>query len=288
MDAAQALAELTELSSQIERAVVLDADGSVLALHARGCGRCRGARASRALELARRSAELRSPPQDGHTRRGRARRGRALRPPRGGRTIAATTGPSPTVGLVVYDLRRACSGSSEPEKPKRRRPAREPEGGATSEKAPPARGPRRARDLGLAVARRRPSAPGACRRLVRGRLVGRARAGLGRRSSASPPSPVPCLAPMTRRGAWARSSSSGRCWRATSSSAPGGAPPGTSTSTASRPSRRSCAPSATRLARGRERVRAGGGPARRAGSRRGRVGRFGIAGVRAALHHRAR
>ncbi len=42
-----------------------------------------------------------------------------------GRTIAATTGPSPTSGLVAYDLRTCLQGIDE-EKPKRRRATKKP------------------------------------------------------------------------------------------------------------------------------------------------------------------
>ena len=38
----------------------------------------------------------------------------------GGRTIAAVTGPQPTAGLVVYDLRTCLERITEPDKPKRR------------------------------------------------------------------------------------------------------------------------------------------------------------------------
>ena len=41
-----------------------------------------------------------------------------------GRTIAAVTGPQPTAGLVVYDLRTCLQRISEPDKPKRRRAAK--------------------------------------------------------------------------------------------------------------------------------------------------------------------
>ena len=44
----------------------------------------------------------------------------------GGRTIAATTGPEPTTGLVVYDL-RTCLQSIEEAKPKRQRKPKEPD-----------------------------------------------------------------------------------------------------------------------------------------------------------------
>ena len=43
----------------------------------------------------------------------------------GGRTIAATTGPAPTAGLVLYDLRtclrQLADGESDPPKKRRRR-----------------------------------------------------------------------------------------------------------------------------------------------------------------------
>ena len=43
----------------------------------------------------------------------------------GGRTVAATTGPSPTSGLVVYDLRTCAAGDRHPE-PKKKRATRKP------------------------------------------------------------------------------------------------------------------------------------------------------------------
>ena len=118
MDAAQALADLTEISSQIEAAVVLDSDGSTLAstLDApRGpefaqvvqellaaVGRAAG---SEAGELAQ--AEIAT--ADGSVFLVRDEQ----------RTIAATTGPEPTVGLVFYDL-KSCLRSFAEEKPKPR------------------------------------------------------------------------------------------------------------------------------------------------------------------------
>ena len=49
----------------------------------------------------------------------------------GGRTITATTGPHPTTGLVVYDLRTCLHRIDEQPKPKRKREARKaPEGTA--------------------------------------------------------------------------------------------------------------------------------------------------------------
>ena len=104
MDAAQALADLTEVSSQIEGAVFAQADGTLLA-STFPAGR--GERvAATAVELLR--AAEGSP----------AAAGRALTHVvatlatgavfvvRGGeRLVAAVTGRDPTVGLVVYDLK---------------------------------------------------------------------------------------------------------------------------------------------------------------------------------------
>lgn len=119
MDAAQALHELGELSSQVERAVLLDADGSPVAtlpadVPAEGLVRAAldaiaAAGELHASEVTSVEVEL----DDGGLF--------VLREE--GRTIAATTGPDPTAGLVVYDL-RTCLRRIEAPKPKRRRAAR--------------------------------------------------------------------------------------------------------------------------------------------------------------------
>ena len=81
--AAAALADLVEISSQIEAAVLLGADGSVMASTLDG-----------SVFVVR----------DGE------------------RLIAAITGPEPTVGLVFYDLKAALRQSAEvPDAPKPRR-----------------------------------------------------------------------------------------------------------------------------------------------------------------------
>ena len=122
MDAAQALAELAELSSQVERAVVLDAQGEVLgsteadrpdagqslAQVARDLVEAAGAFHASAGEVVRAEVELEE--------------GGLFVLSEGGRTIAATTGPGPTAGLVAYDL-RTCLHAIET-KPKRRRASR--------------------------------------------------------------------------------------------------------------------------------------------------------------------
>jgi predicted regulator of Ras-like GTPase activity (Roadblock/LC7/MglB family) len=118
MDAAQALAELTELSSQVERAVIIEDGGAILAatdddpvaaetLAGAAAALVAGAGElhATAVDVARVEVEL----EDGGLF--------VLR--EGGRTIAATTGPGPTSGLVVYDLRTCLNGITA--KPKRRR-----------------------------------------------------------------------------------------------------------------------------------------------------------------------
>lgn len=121
MEAAQALAELRELSSQVERAVVLEVGGEVLAATDED--------SVAAQELAGAAQALVAAAGGLHATAGDVTRVEvelaggglfALR--EGGRTIAATTGPSPTGGLVVYDL-RTCLHAIDA-KPKRRRAPR--------------------------------------------------------------------------------------------------------------------------------------------------------------------
>jgi len=121
VEAAQALAELTELSSQVERAVVLRGDGSVLAstgddATAESLGRS-------ALELVAAAFELRSTPEEVTRVEVELADGAVFVLCEGGRTIAATTGPQPTAGLVVYDL-RTCLESIDEAKPRRQRKPR--------------------------------------------------------------------------------------------------------------------------------------------------------------------
>jgi len=119
MDVAQALSELTELSSQVERAVVLDADGSVLGSTLDNAAAAEPL-AEAARELLAAAGELR-PSGDEVTRAEVELSEGALFVLReGGRTIAATTGPKPTAGLVAYDLRTCLHRVSEAEKPKRK------------------------------------------------------------------------------------------------------------------------------------------------------------------------
>jgi hypothetical protein len=124
VEAAQALAELKELSSQVERAVVLRGDGSVLA--ATDDGPTTEFLAKAALDLVAAAFELRSSPEAVTRVEVELDSGAVFVLSEGGRTIAATTGPQPTSGLVVYDL-RTCLHSIEETKPKRQRKPKDPE-----------------------------------------------------------------------------------------------------------------------------------------------------------------
>ena len=106
MDAAQALADLTEISSQIEAAVLAGKDGSVIASTFR--------QERKGEELANAASELVSAAEDG---RGEAMKQELVQiqaaTPRGSlfvvqderHLVAAITGTKPTVGLVFYDLK---------------------------------------------------------------------------------------------------------------------------------------------------------------------------------------
>jgi len=125
MDAAQALSDLTEISSQIEAAVVLDADGSTMASTLDD---------ARSLELARTAQELLAA-----VRRVPGGEGKELAQLEvatadgsvfvvrdGERAIAATTGSEPTVGLVFYDLKSCLRSIAAEETPRPKRPPRKP------------------------------------------------------------------------------------------------------------------------------------------------------------------
>ena len=117
MDAQQALADLTEISSQIRAAVLLDSKG---ALAASTLGD------DQAKRMAEAAGELLSALE--RTRPGlgsgtlvqlevATHEGSVFVVRDQGRVIAATTSPEPTVGLVFYDLKR-CLRSATEGKPK--------------------------------------------------------------------------------------------------------------------------------------------------------------------------
>jgi predicted regulator of Ras-like GTPase activity (Roadblock/LC7/MglB family) len=134
VDGAQALSDLTEISSQIQAAIVLDADGSTLATTLDE---------QRAPELAQAVQELLAAVNQASGDEGGELAQAEIATGDGSvflvrdeqRTIAATTGPEPTVGLVFYDLKSCLRGFSEQKpkpKPRARKPKNEDEGDASA------------------------------------------------------------------------------------------------------------------------------------------------------------
>jgi predicted regulator of Ras-like GTPase activity (Roadblock/LC7/MglB family) len=112
MDAAQAIGDLTEISPQVQRVVALAADGSVL-----GSNLANEAEVARLAEGAVRlveAAEAMRP--DIQQLEAATVDGSVFVVRDGERTIAATTTPEPTVGLVFYDL-KTCLRSIDDPKP---------------------------------------------------------------------------------------------------------------------------------------------------------------------------
>jgi predicted regulator of Ras-like GTPase activity (Roadblock/LC7/MglB family) len=125
MDATQALADLTEISSQIHSAVILDGDGNVVA--------STFADEERARRVADKARELLAAAEEVPGGAGRSLAQLEAATLEGSvfvvrdddRAIAATTSPEPTVGLVFYDLKSCLRGAAGEEKP-RPRPKRKP------------------------------------------------------------------------------------------------------------------------------------------------------------------
>ena len=124
MDAASALADLTEISSQVEAAVVVDEQGAVLASTL--------ADETGTERLARAGIELLEAAGSAFGREGRAvsrlevalREGSVFALTEGGLAIVARTSPSPSSGLVLYDLGTCLRAVAESRaKPNRRRRA---------------------------------------------------------------------------------------------------------------------------------------------------------------------
>ena len=123
MDAANALADLTEISSQVETAVVLDDAGAVVASTIDD--------AERSARLARAAVDLLGAADKRFESGGRAltqleaalREGSVFVAREEGRSIVATTSPEPTSGLVFYDL-KTCLRSLADSKPKATRKRR--------------------------------------------------------------------------------------------------------------------------------------------------------------------
>ena len=150
MDAQQALADLTEISSQIRAAVIFDEQGKVAGSTLDD--------ASRAEALAKSAAELLAV-ADGVKGDGAelaqleaaTSEGSVFVVRQGPTRIAATTGADPTVGLVFYDLKSALrtletKEDAKPKRPAEKRPVRtsgpgegdsgEPGGSPATKRAP--------------------------------------------------------------------------------------------------------------------------------------------------------
>ena len=125
MDAAQALADLTEISSQIEAAGLFDAGGAVEGSTLGDDAAAKGL-ADAAVQLLAEADRLRGEEAAVTQLQVSLADGCVFVVRDGDRRIAGTTVPSPTVGLVFYDLKSAlrdsapAGGDAGPEKPKRR------------------------------------------------------------------------------------------------------------------------------------------------------------------------
>jgi predicted regulator of Ras-like GTPase activity (Roadblock/LC7/MglB family) len=124
VDAAQALADLTEISSQIQAAVLFDENGAV-------AGSTLGDEAA-AHDLAGAARELLDAAQ---STRGEGERrltqleaataeGSVFLVAQGEKRIVATTSPAPTVGLVFYDLKSCLRAVDQEAKAPAKKPAR--------------------------------------------------------------------------------------------------------------------------------------------------------------------
>jgi hypothetical protein len=115
VDAAQALAELTAISTQIEAAALIDEqEGVIGSIH--GDGEALAFTGRSLLERAAQS-QGREPVQIGVS----TPQGGVFVLRDGGRAIVATTTPDPISTLVFYDLKTCLRSLDPPPKPKRRR-----------------------------------------------------------------------------------------------------------------------------------------------------------------------
>jgi len=124
MDAAQAIADLTEISPQVREVAIVGSDGALVGSNApAGAAERLVAAAAKLVE----EAELLRP---GVAQLEAATVSGSVFVVRdGGRVIAATTTPEPTVGLVFYDLKSCLRGTVEEPAKRTRRPKKEPADG---------------------------------------------------------------------------------------------------------------------------------------------------------------
>jgi predicted regulator of Ras-like GTPase activity (Roadblock/LC7/MglB family) len=146
MDAQQALADLTEISSQIEAAVVFDDKGKVVgSTLADGSALAKGA-----AELLAAADELKTGDAPLTQLEIATGDGSLFVVREGKTTIAATTAPEPTVGLVFYDLKSALR-TAKPKPRPRTKPKPDAEKPKPAAKKPAAKKP-------AARARKKPDA----------------------------------------------------------------------------------------------------------------------------------
>jgi predicted regulator of Ras-like GTPase activity (Roadblock/LC7/MglB family) len=115
MDAAQAIADLTEISPQVRQVAILDRDGNLAgsnAPHASAERLAAGAR--RLLEEADSLRGVEVAQLEAATTAGSVFVVRDR-----GHVIAATTAPEPTVGLVFYDLKTCVRATLDADAPQR-------------------------------------------------------------------------------------------------------------------------------------------------------------------------
>jgi hypothetical protein len=125
MDAAQAIADLTEISPQVQDVVVVAADGT---LQGSNAGEHRAAHLAEAAQRLIQEAQALQP--NVAQLEAATVAGSVFVVRHDGRLIAATTTPEPTVGLVFYDLKTCLRSVDEPKKPVRR--TRKPKADAAS------------------------------------------------------------------------------------------------------------------------------------------------------------
>ena len=142
MDAEQALADLTEISSQIQAAVVFDEKGKLAGSTLADPGRAEELLRS-ASELLAAAEGLRSGNSSLTQLEVATAEGSVFVVRDGETSIVATTGSNPTVGLVLYDLKSALRSIKSTPRPARKAPARKKAAAApkkkTAARKPPTR-----------------------------------------------------------------------------------------------------------------------------------------------------
>jgi predicted regulator of Ras-like GTPase activity (Roadblock/LC7/MglB family) len=123
MDAAQAIADLTEISPQVREVAVVGSDGSMS-----GANLSDEARAQQLVDAGKRLVEAADELRPGVAQLEAATLAGSVFVVRDGdRLIVATTTPEPTVGLVFYDLKTCLRSVDEPKQaaPRKRTAAKQ-------------------------------------------------------------------------------------------------------------------------------------------------------------------